>query len=180
MKWFSSILKNMDKTRWLILGLGGILLLVIALPTDSRNSDRQDAALQKSLDTEQLQEDLVKTYERQLTAQLEQTLGYMDGVGQVRVMITFQDNGENIVEKEITKSDSGSDSTQYQESAIYQETEGREPYISQQKMPTVEGVLVIAQGGGDSAVKQNIQDAVMALFPLQAHKIKIVKMQKGS
>ena len=42
MKWFSSILKNMDKTRWLILGLGGILLLVIALPTDSRNSDRQD------------------------------------------------------------------------------------------------------------------------------------------
>jgi stage III sporulation protein AG len=39
-------------------------------------------------------------------------------------------------------------------------------------------VLVVAQGGGDSKIKREISDAVMALFPIQAHKIKIVKMQE--
>ncbi len=180
MKWFTDFLKKMDKTKWLILGLGGILLLVIALPTDGIPGGKEDKTLQDSLAPAQLQEGQIREYERQVTRQLEQTLRYMDGVGEVRVMITFQDNGENIVEKEVTKSEGGQDNTQYQESAIYQETDGKEPYISRQKMPQAEGVLVIAQGGGDSAVKQDILDAVMALFPLEAHKIKIVKMQKGS
>lgn len=180
MKWLTDIFKKMDKTKWLILGLSGILLLVIALPTDSLTNTKEDAALQDSLTAVQIQEDLIKTYEQQLTTQLEQTLRYMDGVGKVHVMITFQDSGENIVEKDITKSGSAEEHVQYQESAVYQETNGREPYISQQKLPTVEGVLVIAQGGGNSVVKQEILDAVTALFPLEAHKIKIVKMQNES
>jgi len=41
-------------------------------------------------------------------------------------------------------------------------------------------VLVVAQGGGDSGIKRDILDAVMALFPIEAHKIKIVKMQSES
>ena len=39
------------------------------------------------------------------------------------------------------------------------------------------GVLVCAQGGGDPVVVQNIQEAVMALFQVDAHKIKIMKMK---
>ena len=81
----------------------------------------------------------------------------------------------------MTKSVSGQNdngqNSQYQESAIYQETDGREPYVSQQLLPAVEGVLIVAQGGGDSGVKQEMRDAVMALFPIGVHKIKIVKMQ---
>lgn len=176
MKWFTDILKKMDKTKWLILGLSGMLLLVISLPTGSITKDREETALQQSLADAQAEEGVIKTYEKQLTEELEQTLRYMDGAGEVHVMITFLDGGENIVEKDIHKSEA-SDSTQYQESAVYKETDGREPYVSQQKLPAVEGVLVIAQGGGDSKVKQDILDAVMALFSIDAHKIKIVKMQ---
>ena len=50
------------------------------------------------------------------------------------------------------------------------------PYISNEMTPQVDGVLVVAQGGGNSMVKQNILQSVMALFPLEAHKITIVKM----
>ena len=42
----------------------------------------------------------------------------------------------------------------------------------------VTGVLVCAQGGGDPVVVQNIQEAVMALFQLDAHKIKVKKIIK--
>lgn len=181
MKWFTDILKKMDKTKWLILGLSGILLLVIALPSDGGGYEKEPV-FEQSQNEETRQENWIRTYKKQLAEDLEQALACMEGAGEVRVMITFQDSGEAVVEKDVTKSSSGQDnsqsSSQYQESTIYQETEGREPYISQQKLPSVEGVLVIAEGGGDSKVKQNISDAVMALFPVEVHKIKIVKMQK--
>ena len=41
----------------------------------------------------------------------------------------------------------------------------------------VTGVLIVAEGAGDSVTVQNIQEAVMALFQIEAHKIKIMKMK---
>lgn len=183
MKWLTDILKKMDKTKWLILGLSGILLLVVALPAEPGDRAKTDALFEPSTEDDAKQDSLIKNYKKQLAAELEQALAYMEGVGEVRVMITFQDSGEAVVEKDVTKSSGGQtdarQNSQYQESTIYQEKNGREPYISQQKLPAVEGVLVIAQGGGDSKVKQEIKDAVMALFSIEMHKIKIVKMQQS-
>ena len=42
----------------------------------------------------------------------------------------------------------------------------------------VNGALIAAQGGDDPVTVQNIQQAVMALFQIEAHKIKIMKMKK--
>lgn len=41
--------------------------------------------------------------------------------------------------------------------------------------PEIEGVLVIAQGGENAVVVQNITEAIQALFGVEAHKIKIMK-----
>ncbi len=41
----------------------------------------------------------------------------------------------------------------------------------------VTGVLVAAQGAGSAVTVQNIQQAVMALFQMDAHKIRIMKMK---
>ena len=41
--------------------------------------------------------------------------------------------------------------------------------------PEVEGVIVIADGGGDAVVARNLTEAVQALFGVEAHKIKIMK-----
>ena len=51
-----------------------------------------------------------------------------------------------------------------------------EPAV-QELEPRVEGVIVIAEGGGNAQVKQNILEAVQALFSVEAHKIKIMKME---
>ncbi|MDO5135847.1 MAG: hypothetical protein Q4D55_07315 [Eubacteriales bacterium] len=40
----------------------------------------------------------------------------------------------------------------------------------------VTGVLIAAQGAGDPVIVQKIQQAVMALFQIEAHKIKVMKM----
>ena len=41
----------------------------------------------------------------------------------------------------------------------------------------VTGVLITAQGADNPVTVQNIQQAVMALFQIEAHKIKIMKMK---
>lgn len=45
------------------------------------------------------------------------------------------------------------------------------------KEQKVTGVLIAAQGADDGVVSQNIVQAVMALFQVEAHKIKIMKMK---
>ena len=49
-------------------------------------------------------------------------------------------------------------------------------FYGDEEAPQVEGVVIVAEGVGNSVVERNIQQAVMALFPVEAHKIKIMKM----
>ena len=44
-------------------------------------------------------------------------------------------------------------------------------------LENTEGVLISAEGGGNPVVVQNIQEAVMALFQVDAHRIRIMKMK---
>lgn len=43
--------------------------------------------------------------------------------------------------------------------------------------PEIEGVLVVAEGAGSGTVNKNITEIVQALFDVEAHKVKVVKMQ---
>ena len=173
-----------DKNTWLILGIFGVLLLVIAMPVEKAGKKESDA-----LQAQTTAEDTVQNSGQEraddataaLEKRLEETLSLIDGAGQVRVMITLKDTGEKVVEKDVTRrtdtDTSGTQNADLTQSSVYERDGSTEtPYISNELTPQVEGVLVVAQGGGNSMVKQNILQSVMALFPLEAHKITIVKM----
>ena len=49
--------------------------------------------------------------------------------------------------------------------------------IYQSEGTEVKGVLIAAEGASDPVVAQKIQQAVMALFQIEAHKIKIIEMK---
>lgn len=184
MKWDWKKLNFKDKNTWLILGIFGVLLLVIAMPVekaqkkDSGMTQTQPAAEDGTAESGQERAD---DSIAELESRLEETLSLIDGAGQVRVMITMKDTGEKVVEKDITcrtdAASGGSQNTEQSQSSVYTRDGNTEtPYISNEMTPQVDGVLVVAQGGGNSMVKQNILQSVMALFPLEAHKITIVKM----
>lgn len=186
--------KSKNKTTWLTIGIVGLLLLVIALPTGKTDGGRTDdparggiAVEREASDTDPAETDAetdvaesspAEAATAELERRLEETLSMIDGAGQVRVMLTLKDTGEKVVEKDTThRSGTGDAATDDSESTVYTKNGSDEtPYVSNRLTPQVEGVLVVAQGGGDSLVKQNILQSVMALFPLEAHKITIVKM----
>ena len=184
--------KYKDKNTWLIIGIVGLLLLVIALPSgktvDAPGDLSGDAAAADQTaagdQTEAAPDTAVQTATEDLEHRLEETLSLIDGAGRVRVMLTLKDQGEKVVEKDTARrvddrsdTDAGAGAEDTSESTVYTKNGSAEtPYVSNQLTPQVEGVLVVAQGGGNSMVKQNILQSVMALFPLEAHKITIVKM----
>ena len=119
---------------------------------------------------------------------LELFFGDLEGVGKVVVMITLKDDGERILDKDITRSSQevseedgaikrNTRESQYQEETVFsRETEQGQPFIAKETAPQVEGVLVVAEGGENAKTVKNISDAVLALFPVEVHKIKVVKM----
>ena len=182
MKWDWKKLNLKDKNTWLILGIFGVLLLVIAMPVEKAEKKGAEAAKGQLVAEETAERDGQEDTEDATAAlerRLEKTLSLIDGAGRVRVMITLKDTGEKVVEKDVSRRTDagGTQNTELSQTSVFERDGSREtPYISNELTPQVEGVLVVAQGGGNSIVKQNILQSVMALFPLEAHKITIVKM----
>lgn len=177
--------KKLKRSDWLILVLAGILILIIALPTDTKEKKQAEEAkenISKENNTMEASRD-------EIEQKLEDILEKIDGAGEVKVMITYQDSGTQVVEKDKNTSENSveeSDSTggvrstkeqQLQESTVYEEADaGNTPFVSKELLPKVEGILIVASGGDNQKVKQNISEAVLALFQVEAHRIKIVKM----
>lgn len=179
-------LKKIKKDQLLIIFLAGILLLVISLPAGKKGGrNGEESGIRRSTPDEEYSQD---EYLYNLERRLESALSQMAGVGDVTVMITLKSSAEKVVEKDldmakeaVTESDSqgGARSTQnnsHRETTVYADgnTQG-EPYVSKEISPQIEGVVVIAGGGGDSVVKQNITEAVQVLFGIDTHKIRIMK-----
>lgn len=177
--------KKLKQSDWLILVLAGILILIIALPTDTKEKKQAEEAkenISKENNTMEASKD-------EIERKLEDILEKINGAGDVKVMITYQDSGTQVVEKDKNTSENSleeSDSTggvrstkeqQLQESTVYEEADaGNTPFVSKELLPKVEGILIVASGGDNQKVKQNISEAVLALFQVEAHRIKIVKM----
>ena len=194
-KWKSywmSKLKKPKKEQLVVLLLFGVLLVVIALPTTTgtMGADKKDADISGTqgaagTDTATL------TYDEQLEKRLSAILSQVAGAGRVEVMVTLESRGERIVEKdtpesrksvEETDSSGGSRTTDEQdwgEETVYYEdgSGGKSPYVVKELEPNIEGVLVLAEGGDSAVVKQELLEAVQALFPIEAHKVKIMKLE---
>lgn len=177
--------KKLKQSDWLILVLAGILILIIALPTDTKEKKQAEEA-KENISKEN---NTMEASKNEIERKLEDILEKIDGAGDVKVMITYQDSGTQVVEKDKNTSENSleeSDSTggvrstkeqQLQESTVYEEADvGNTPFVSKELLPKVEGILIVASGGDNQKVKQNISEAVLALFQVEAHRIKIVKM----
>ena len=166
---------KLKKNQLMLTLLVGILLIVIAMPV--KKTKTKDVPVEAGTEN---------SYEDEY---VEEVLREVEGVGNVKVMVTFQSSSEKIIEKDqatnsqtVTESDKqgGKRETkeaQDSEATVYNSTSGGEqtPYVTKEVNPKVEGVVVIAEGGGNAVVIKNITEAIQALFDVDTHKIKVMK-----
>ena len=188
--------KKLTKENMAIMALLGILLMVIAIPVKKTETQKDQTAAPENKSTasgtqETEEEDNTGGYAGELEERLESLLASMEGVGNVKVMVTLDSSREQVVEKDIpstmdttkeTDSTGGSRdviNSRQEETTVYvtDSAGNKTPYVSKIREPSIEGVTVVAQGGGNAVIQKNITEVIQALFGIEAHKIKIVKMK---
>ncbi|MCH5338070.1 MAG: stage III sporulation protein AG [Acetatifactor sp.] len=196
-KWFR-------RDNLIILVLSGILLFIIALPTENKNkdssTDRGDntsigselpeitSGSQEGVEVSQGMTDAV--YAAWLEQRLTETLAQVAGVGEVRVMITLSSSSELVIEREKPVTRSATNEADSQggtrvinqvetgDSVVYRsEGSDSEPYVIKTLPPQIEGVLVVAEGAGSTTVNRTIITIVQALFDVESHKVSVVRME---
>ena len=191
--------------KWLLLLLSGVLLAVIIFPLGKDKSGVTDGSsilngaggslFGEERDTEaQTASELylsgsgnmtLNQYEVYLSRKLEEIITQIDGAGKVEAWVTLKSSSEKIFfeekESDITSLEEAdsvggtrSEETNSTKRAVVTDNSGN-PYIVKTLQPEVEGVLVVAEGAGDSIIKKNISEAVEVLFGIDAHRIKVAK-----
>ncbi len=182
-----SLGKQRKKEQLLTAVLVVVILLLAFWPSAADHEE------QEKQQTEEVQPQVEATEtnadeRKKLEDELKRILLQVDGVGEVDVAVTMESTGRKLVEKDVPLSESSVDETgngtnskkeskNSEEATVYLENADgtKAPYVIEETMPVVRGVLVVAQGADDPQVVAEIKEAAMALFHLEAHKIKVMK-----
>ena len=142
-------------------------------------------------DTSIIKETDEKNYEQQQKTDLKNILKKMNGVGDVEVMMSFE-NGEQKVpayDKNSQKSTTEETDNQGGKRVNNQNTDGEsivmttadgnnEPFILTTYKPRIIGVIILAEGASNSKTKYEIEQAVSKLYNLSLDKVNVYSMKK--
>lgn len=201
-KW-KKICEKIGKDRFLILIIGGLLLLVITFPLPTGRQEQADSLKNTQSGAKDVTKKTAEAagegvnagnagdYAEELEKRLSDILSDIYGAGRVRVFISLEDYGSSHVEKDISYvrdneeraegelQTTASVTTENTEQSVYTTNAAGDevPFVNKLLTPKVAGVLVVTQGGGKESVCQEMKEAIMALFGIEEHKIKVVRMK---
>ena len=181
-KWKKILSKIASKDKLLIFLLAGVLLIIINIPVKS------STAKAKNSDTtvKETQADS-SYYISALEKELSQALAECEGVGRAKVVITAANNGKSVLYVQKSESENVTDSTggsrrtsqkTSDESVVYTDSGStKSPFITEELVPEIQGVLILAEGGDDARTVSEITKAASALLGISVNKIKVLKME---
>lgn len=106
---------------------------------------------------------------------LQEILSKIDGVGEVSVMITYYGTSSYDVafEKRVSDSESGEERAKSEESSVI--TSNGTPLVKGEVYPKAKGVVIIAEGAGNVAVKKAITDAATAALEVASYRVCVLE-----
>lgn len=175
----------------------GVILIAISktfLGTNPKMTNKQQESKTVEVTSSKINNDLEDStsYEAQMEKRLKNILKKMQGVGQVEVMITTTYGKEIILAEDVTShtsvtseedNDGGTremSSSDIQKKSVMQNgnvASGNAPVVIKEKQPEIQGALIIAQGAGNSLVKQSISEAAQTLLGIPAHRVTVHQLQ---
>lgn len=172
-----------------------LIVTIIAINTiwknDKDDSTKNNNTTNKKLAVTDSNEVASNVTEESIEEKIEKILTQMEGVGEVKVLITYSRTSqvvplynEDLQESTTEETDQEGGTRKISENSskkeiIYQETGGEKLPITQSIIsPKIEGAIVTAQGASNVEVKTNIIQAVEAVTGLATHKIQVFEMKK--
>ena len=150
---FSKLSGNISKKNLIyILGVMGILLIFIS-------------SLPKNNTAPAMAEDEMD-YCRGIEEKLEKILPDIASVGKVSVMVTAKNYGRITLAKDKTNDTE-------QTVILNLKGGGENGLVLEETYPAIQGVIIVAEGGRNDRVKEELTQAVSALLGVDSHRIKI-------
>lgn len=125
-----------------------------------------------------------------LENQLEEILKKLEGVGNVKVLITYAETNKAVpmYNEDFQQSTTQEEDTQggvrtinensSKKEVVYQENNGQKSVVTSSVVtPEIKGAVVLAKGASNGVVKSNIIQAVEAATGLPTHKIQVFEMK---
>ena len=159
-----------DKYKFVALvALAGIALLL--WPSGDSGAPAEPASPQQ-----------VSAVQAELQEEMEDILGRIQGVGEVRVLLTVDADGQRQLAEDSELSYSGStaapeDYSRSSQTVLVDDGSAEAPVVTRTVYPTYRGALVVCQGGDRAEVKLAVTEAVAALTGLSADRITVAKSQ---
>ena len=130
-------------------------------------------------------------YEEKQKADLINILKKMDGVGDVDVMITFENGEQKVPAYDKTEQKSTTEETDTQggkrvnnqnndnSKVVMTQNDGKnEPFILTTYKPKIVGIVIVAEGAENSKTKYEIEQAVSKLYDVSLDKVNVYSMKK--
>lgn len=185
-------LTQIPKSRWYVITMVGILILLIAariekVEDNGGNTKGISAESGDTITVFQDTEAVGASYAAYLEGKLKTVLSMIEGVGNAEVVVTLKSSSEKIIDKEysrreneVEESDSAggtrkSTEQSYEENTVLIGEDNGTPYVLQEIVPEIEGILVVAEGADSAVIEEKITDALSALFGISPHKIRVLK-----
>lgn len=170
----------------IILIVGVIIIIVASSFFDEKgNTGKEDKLQQAVAITSKQPADEIEELEQRLG----QILSEVEGAGHVKVMITGVSDGE--VVHAYNRIEESNLQEEYKETGVVNKTDEirteqelvfmdgnsgeRVPVVVKKYRPEIRGVVVVADGAGNSTVRQNLTKAVEVLMGIPAHRIQVLK-----
>ena len=175
----NDILENLKNLKIgkknIILVAIAVLIMVLLLVSEFLTSENTENISKEN--TEIYSSQYIEKTEKELEALLEN----ISGAGEVKVMITLENCYENVFakgysEKNDSKTDSQKSESEEEYIIVKNGSNNEECLVVKVYEPTVKGVAVIAQGAGNTHVKNAITQTVCALFDISTAKVSVEKM----
>ena len=166
------------------------LVIINVIWNGDKNSGKEEETnSNKKLATQTIETSNNSTTQNELSMQLEEILEKIDGVGKVKVLITYSQTNEIIPmyneetsQKDTEEKDTSGGTrkvieTDVSKEIIYKEESGSKIPITQSIVsPKIEGAIITAQGANNATTKTNIIQAVEAVTGIASHKIQVFTM----
>lgn len=127
-------------------------------------------------------ETLRETPERDLERELEEILSAVSGVGEVKVLLSVESDGEKELARDTEVRYSGStdapeDYSRTSSAVILEGERGDESLVIRSSAPTYRGAVVVCSGGDRPEVRLAVTEAVTALTGLTSDRVAVAKWQ---
>lgn len=135
---------------------------------------------------EKLNDFSLQNYKNQLEEEVTAFIREIDGVGDARVMISFESGQENIyaqTEKSSTDTSTGTGEKEnshstYENEYVVIDNSGQETALVEKTMqPAIMGIAVVCSGADDISVVAAVTNSVSVVLDVPTHKICVTKMR---